>query len=59
MAKRIEKKSATIGNFARKKNKIILTYAVNKQGKVSDITASNDVLRDTIFGYKKDETDPE
>ena len=60
MAKRIEKKSTTIGNFVRKKKtNNILTHAVNKQGKVSDITASNDVLRETIFGYKKNDTDPE
>ena len=33
--------------------------AANKQTKVSDITLSNEVLRDTIFGFKKDEEDPE
>ena len=36
-----------------------MTHEVNKQGKVSEITASNEILRDTIFGKKKNETDPE
>ena len=36
-----------------------MTLVANKQTKVSEITASNDVLRHTIFGYQKDEDDPE
>ncbi len=36
-----------------------MTHLVNKQGKVSEITASTEVLRDTIFGFQKDEADPE
>lgn len=31
----------------------------NKQGKVSEIKASTEVLRDTIFGFQKDDADPE
>ena len=38
---------------------LFLTHEVNKKGKVSEITASNEILRDTIFGIKKDEEDPE
>ena len=35
-----------------------MTNEANKQGKVSEITASNDILKDTIFGFRKNESDP-
>ena len=34
-------------------------FLVNKSGKISNITASNTILKTTIFGYKMNESDPE
>ena len=34
-------------------------FSVNKSSKISNITASNTVLKTTIFGYKMNESDPQ
>ena len=36
-----------------------MTHEANKQGKISEITASTEILRDTIHGFKKGDENPE
>ena len=61
-AKRIEAKVKLLCAYSKNistKTESNEKFLVNKSGKISNITASNTILKTTIFGYKMNESDPE
>ena len=61
-AKRIEAKVKLLCAYSKNistKTEFNEKFLVNKSGKISNITASNTILKTTIFGYKMNESDPE
>ena len=61
-AKRIEAKVKLLCAYSKNistKTEYNEKFLVNKSGKISNITASNTILKTTIFGYKMNESDPE
>ena len=61
-AKRIEAKVKLLCAYSKNistKTESNEKFLVNKSNKISNITASNTILKTTIFGYKMNESNPE
>ena len=61
-AKRIEAKVKLLCAYSKNistKTESNEKFLVNKSEKISNITASNTILKTTIFGYKMNESDPQ